>query len=1358
MANYEAVIKLIVNGEAALTAVKKEVDELYKTISKIEKAGILNSKATEATLVATKQHANELERAAQATLRQIKQNEQRIIQQSKLNAAVDLYERRLTQATNSGAAGLKKFEGQIGQIEKAFSFFKDRKNVTAVQALATELGRMVEYSNTVSRNERARAASLSQLRGFAKQLAEYELQGLNTAAAREKFDKLAVVAGSNQLNGIKKYTEALVRQLQLLKEKAAIQAQVAKETAALQGGLANLEQEQRQLENSKLDQKATQIQVALDRQAKAATETATQTAKLSQSQLEFTERTDAAARAASRQTAEYLRMQRAAREVAKINQLAGPAQLLLPQAAAGSPLMSGGARPLITGPVERAGGARTAEDAALALRYAQALKEQVRPLSQIQALYGGIYREASKLQQVKALPDTGMLNAAVRGIKQLETAEDQLNRERQESVQRLQQIDRLEESRARRAQKLQNIASYLSEQVPPGTAPPLPPKVKGMSDIGGKTGQKTQTQQGSRPGSLDFNPNPSAENLALGAGFPLLFGGGPAQVAGGLLGSMFGTGFGGQILGSAIAQQLSDVLVRVKDIGSAAKTLNMDALRDSVVYVNAELETSVRRLVEVGKAEEARAALTKAAADSLGLTTDAMQDINNATKAVQGEWDQFVGAITGTLAIIGAPFAAALAGILKVVTLLVKGFNAIQTFIFGGLKGATDWLLRVTGLKSVVDKIGTAFGFVSEEQQKLAAALQADIDRTKVQLGLQQGILDLEKQRTLGYSQMDRLKNIDIDNTQELMKIEAAADEKKLALREQYKGLNDKDLAVKLQQVDAEKAMNIETLNLNTKKQITLELSKKTYEAEERQLEALRAQQTAVQAQSETYGRIGSIVSARITSEQTLAALQGTELERRYEAATTEQKRLDIAKAIFNNSVLQAQLEYQQGLATLAIQEEQNKLAVSTAVLKRSEIIAEGQLAILRATTLEDETRKRGQLEAAVAAQNGVIRGVVEQGVAQQIINKYAAQNLGYAYRSQVVAAGYALQQKLISDRIGMSTINANSLTQGMVNAALSTETMTNTTANLTTKMGEAATELKTGTDAALQNVQVFGTAAVQSAQSQDAWRESVLRGVGAQQQVSTAVQQTTGKVVAANNIRATSAIKADAEVVKSNAAANKKITEASGFSVKRLQDNWKSFTTYFSTNVTAPITKLWDAMIKALPNAMQSAANLIQGIWSTVLGQIRGFFSSFIIGMLNNVNSAIRAINSVIAEFNKLPTPPFPDIGYLDYIQVPGFAEGGIVDKPTLAMVGEGGEREFIIPESKMAAASANYLTSGSGGNNNFGGGTAQISITTGPVIQMDGEQYVTLYDLEQAMQMTADGVYKSLRTSSGRYATGVR
>jgi hypothetical protein len=82
------------------------------------------------------------------------------------------------------------------------------------------------------------------------------------------------------------------------------------------------------------------------------------------------------------------------------------------------------------------------------------------------------------------------------------------------------------------------------------------------------------------------------------------------------------------------------------------------------------------------------------------------------------------------------------------------------------------------------------------------------------------------------------------------------------------------------------------------------------------------------------------------------------------------------------------------------------------------------------------------------------------------------------------------------------------------------------------------------------------------------------------------------------------------------------------------------------------------------------------------------------------------------------------------------------------------------------MAAASANYLNGARGGavipayasGGYVGGGNAQINITTGPVMQQGGQQYVTMADLERAMRATADGVYSSLRTPAGRYAAGVR
>ena len=52
-----------------------------------------------------------------------------------------------------------------------------------------------------------------------------------------------------------------------------------------------------------------------------------------------------------------------------------------------------------------------------------------------------------------------------------------------------------------------------------------------------------------------------AQSAALGVGFPLLFGGGAGSVLGGLAGSA--GGFGGQILGSAIGQQIDNFVKKL---------------------------------------------------------------------------------------------------------------------------------------------------------------------------------------------------------------------------------------------------------------------------------------------------------------------------------------------------------------------------------------------------------------------------------------------------------------------------------------------------------------------------------------------------------------------------------------------------------------------------------------------------------------------------------------------------------------------------------------------------------------------------------------------------------------------------
>jgi hypothetical protein len=205
-----------------------------------------------------------------------------------------------------------------------------------------------------------------------------------------------------------------------------------------------------------------------------------------------------------------------------------------------------------------------------------------------------------------------------------------------------------------------------------------------------------------------------------------------------------------------------------------------------------------------------------------------------------------------------------------------------------------------------------------------------------------------------------------------------------------------------------------------------------------------------------------------------------------------------------------------------------------------------------------------------------------------------------------------------------------------------------------------------------------------------------------------------------------------------------------------------KPISQFFTANVTTPISNAWKAMVEFLPKAMSTIGDKVRSIFTGIVNTVKSALRNVLQFIANAVNSVGRQVNRLIGAFNRLPGP---DIPFVPTLSVPQFAEGGVVNGPTLAMVGEGGEPEYIIPASKMAAASANYLNGARGGavipafaNGGFVGGNAQINVTTGPVMQQGGQQYVSMADLERAMRKTADGVYKSLRTPAGRYAVGTR
>jgi hypothetical protein len=81
-------------------------------------------------------------------------------------------------------------------------------------------------------------------------------------------------------------------------------------------------------------------------------------------------------------------------------------------------------------------------------------------------------------------------------------------------------------------------------------------------------------------------------------------------------------------------------------------------------------------------------------------------------------------------------------------------------------------------------------------------------------------------------------------------------------------------------------------------------------------------------------------------------------------------------------------------------------------------------------------------------------------------------------------------------------------------------------------------------------------------------------------------------------------------------------------------------------------------------------------------------------------------------------------------------FQSGGVVNSPTLGMVGEGGESEYVIPASKMSGAMSRYsagarggavIPGGSGDSGTVTGGSGNTIVEyTGPTLNFNGDEYV--------------------------------
>ena len=225
------------------------------------------------------------------------------------------------------------------------------------------------------------------------------------------------------------------------------------------------------------------------------------------------------------------------------------------------------------------------------------------------------------------------------------------------------------------------------------------------------------------------------QSQLLGAGFPLLFGGGPGAVGGSLLGSFFapeGEEFGGQIFGSAIGTVLERTLQRVNQIGNAVQNLNLNNLEQSGIRVNAELETTIKRLKQAGEFEQAEKVLLDQVNKQTGAFGNVVPDIANNINILVSVFDEFLAAAGVTLGIIFTPIITGLAAIIKLVNITLQGFNRLVSLIFTGLKIAVEELIKLfPGGEQALERINKLIEGTNKGADELTVRFNEFLDGLK---------------------------------------------------------------------------------------------------------------------------------------------------------------------------------------------------------------------------------------------------------------------------------------------------------------------------------------------------------------------------------------------------------------------------------------------------------------------------------------------------------------------------------------------------------------------------------------------------------------------------------------------------
>ncbi|MBY4975256.1 hypothetical protein [Streptococcus suis] len=185
----------------------------------------------------------------------------------------------------------------------------------------------------------------------------------------------------------------------------------------------------------------------------------------------------------------------------------------------------------------------------------------------------------------------------------------------------------------------------------------------------------------------------------------------------------------------------------------------------------------------------------------------------------------------------------------------------------------------------------------------------------------------------------------------------------------------------------------------------------------------------------------------------------------------------------------------------------------------------------------------------------------------------------------------------------------------------------------------------------------------------------------------------------------------------------------------KWFEDRWKDVENIFS-NVGRWFGQKFSEAWNGITNAFSNVAGFFRGIYDNIVSwfsniggavatAVSGAFRYAMNGVFatieNAVNGFIGMINGVIGLINNIPGVSLGSIGY---VNLPRLARGGIVDSPTVAMIGEAG-KEVVMPLENTGFLQTMGRVVGGAVVNALGGGLPQSSgLPNGDIVIMIGSR----------------------------------